>query len=178
MPWVLFVFIMSGIIWWLKELKGDIALFKRWLRVGMYYIFSMKIQIYQKIIFYLNVRWTKVDNMRQNEASVYLKNKWLTSSSLAQSWKSASESGVRLELGDSSFKIDSTHYTVTHHEYGHEYAGKNMPCAKNKSRFHCYQECQELLRGLQNQFCKCITIRSLDKASQMTQLLFFRYNHS
>ena len=69
--------------------------------------------------------------MRQNAASVYLKNKWLTSSSLAQSWKSASESGVRLELGDSSFKIDSTHYTVTHHEYGHEYAGKNMPCAKN-----------------------------------------------
>ena len=53
MPWGLFVFIMSGIIWWLKELKGDIALFKRWLRVGMYYIFSMRIQIYQKIIFYI-----------------------------------------------------------------------------------------------------------------------------
>ena len=60
--------------------------------------FSMRIQIYQKITFYLNVRWTKVDNMRQNEPSVYLKNKWLTSSSLAQSWKSASESGVRQEL--------------------------------------------------------------------------------
>lgn len=39
MPWVLFVFIMSGIIWWLKELKGDIAVFKRRLRLGMYYTF-------------------------------------------------------------------------------------------------------------------------------------------